>query len=65
MTGEELIAPDVADEIVVQATLREPEMAGDDDVAPVTIAEWKAAIVAVLARYGARLTDESPDDNPL
>lgn len=62
MTGEELIAPDIADEVAVQVNLRLPFPFGDEDIAPFTVGEWKRAIIAVLARYGARLTDEEPDD---
>jgi hypothetical protein len=59
MTGESLVAPDIADEIVVQVTLKKDYVAedyGTDDT--LTFGEWKQAIVAVLARYGAALTDE-------
>jgi len=58
MQGEELIANDVADEIIVQATLYLPARMSEGEVAAITLAEWKAAIVAVLARYGARLSDD-------
>ena len=51
-------AEDMADEIVNHATLRLPDLMTDDDIAQVTIADWKRAIMGVLVGYGVQTREE-------
>lgn len=59
MTGEHLIAEDLADEVVARLTQSLPHLATDAEVAQATTyGAIKSAVVAVLCGYGAQTREE-------
>lgn len=59
MTGEDLIAEDIADEVAVRVMLRFPDPYTDAEIAQVTVQQWKDAIAFVLCTYGAQTREEA------